>query len=216
MLQDAQNHPLPETKRKLVDAGVDLMRSRGFNATTVDDICASARVTKGGFFHYFKSKEDLAAAALRRFHELRAKESADAPFRRLADPLDRIFARLDFAKESYGGNKGLTRGCLVGVFAQELSFTNPALRSVCQDRFGRIAKDFENDLAEAKALHAPRAGFDPKSVATLYVSIVQGSLLLAKAFESNRVLVENLEQFRGYIQTLFGQKRAKVSSRSAK
>src|SRR3982751_3084934 len=79
---------VPETKRKLVDAGVQLMRSRGFNATTVDHICASARVTKGGFFHYFKSKEDLGAAALSRFHELRAKESADAPFRRLADPLD--------------------------------------------------------------------------------------------------------------------------------
>src|SRR5882672_5599069 len=89
---------LPETKRKLVDAGVNLMRSRGFNATTVDEVCAAAGVTKGGFFHYFKSKGDLAAAALTRFHEQRARKSADAPFRRLGDPLERVFGRLDFAK----------------------------------------------------------------------------------------------------------------------
>ena len=53
-----QTAELPETKRKLVDAGVTLMRSQGYNATTVDDICASASVTKGGFFHYFKCKSN--------------------------------------------------------------------------------------------------------------------------------------------------------------
>src|SRR6266446_4948870 len=220
MSKRSQITELPETKRKLLDAGVTLMRSRGFNATTVDDVCAAAGVTKGGFFHYFKSKDDLATAAIIRFHELRARESADAPFRRLADPLERVFGRLDFAKESWGDNRGLTKGCLVGMFAQELSFTNPELRLVCEDRFARMAKDFETELVEAKALYAPRAAFDPKSLAMLYVSIVQGSLMLAKAAESNRVLVENIEQFRAYLQFLFGRscsslgKQAKVSVES--
>src|SRR5712671_603114 len=205
MSTQLQTTELPETKRKLVDAGVNLMRSRGFNATTVDDVCAAAGVTKGGFFHYFKSKDNLAAAAVTRFHELKAKQFADAPFRNLADPLERVFGRLDFAKESSGGTRGLTKGCLLGMFAQEMSFTNAQLRSICHDRFAQIAKDFEIDLAEAKAVYAPRAAFDPKTVAMLYVSIVQGSLILAKASESNRVLVENIEQFRAYLQTLFGR-----------
>src|SRR5712671_4088794 len=100
MSKQSRKTEFPETKRKLVDAGVNLMRSHGFNATTVDEVCAAAGVTKGGFFHYFKSKDDLATAAITRFHELRARESADAPFRRLADPLERVFGRLDFAKES--------------------------------------------------------------------------------------------------------------------
>jgi TetR/AcrR family transcriptional regulator, transcriptional repressor for nem operon len=200
-----QTSELPETKRKLVDAGVKLMRARGFNATTVDDICSSAGVTKGGFFHYFKSKEEIAKAAVTRFREGKAKDFQDAPFRKLADPLDRVFGRLDFAKQSSGGNKHLTKGCLIGVFAQELSFTNPELRSACQDSFLRTAQDFEKDLAEAKSIHAPKAEFDPKNVAMLYVSIVQGSLMLAKASENNVVLHENIEQFRRYLQGLFGQ-----------
>jgi len=215
MLNRSQSGPVPETKRKLIDAGVSLMRQRGFNATTVDDICSEAGVTKGGFFHYFKSKDDLAAAAVVRFHELKAAELAQAPFRRLADPLDRVFGRLEFAKQSGGGIKSVTRGCLIGMFAQELSFTHAPLRTICQDKFAAIAKDFEMDLAEAKALHAPGATFDPSSVAALYVSIVQGSLMLAKASESNRVLFENLEQFRSYLQSLFSPgRKGKVSARA--
>jgi TetR/AcrR family transcriptional repressor of nem operon len=207
---------LPETKRKLLDAGVSLMRERGFNATTVDDICTQAGVTKGGFFHYFKSKDDLAAAAVVRFYEMRALQSAEAPFRSMSDPLERVFGRLDFARQSYVGPKGVTKGCLIGMFAQELSFTNAQLRTICQDRFDQTARDFEADLAQAKALYAPRAAFDPKSLATLYVSIVQGSLMLAKASESNRVLNENIEQFRSYLQILFGQSRKTTGKDLAK
>ena len=206
----------PETKRKVVDAGIASMRVRGFNATTVDDICEAAGVTKGGFFHYFKNKEELAVAAVTRFDDVRARESTDAPFRKLADPLERVFGRLDFAKESWNSDKGPTKGCLVGMFAQELSLTNPELRRACEERFARVAKDFETDLAEAKALYAPRVGFDPKSLAMLYLSIVQGSLMLAKAAASNRVLVENIEQFRAYLQTLFGQGRRSTGKRPGK
>ena len=46
MLNQMPSTELPETKRKLVDAGVKLMRTRGYNATTVDEICADAGVTK--------------------------------------------------------------------------------------------------------------------------------------------------------------------------
>lgn len=194
---------LSDTKRHLLDAGITLMRRKGFNATSVDEICLEAEVTKGAFFHYFKSKEDLAKAALLWFQENRTASFAEAPFRKLADPLDRLYARLDYAKESYCDPNHRTKGCLFGMFAQEISFINPALRSLCLDAFLANAADLEKDLAEAKAIHAPHAAFNPKNVAMFYISIVQGSLILAKASESNAVFVENIEQFRTYLQSLF-------------
>jgi TetR/AcrR family transcriptional regulator, transcriptional repressor for nem operon len=209
MTSTNQISELPETKRRLLDAGVSLMRQQGYNATTVDDICHAAGVTKGGFFHYFKSKEEVAKAAVERFREVKTQSFQDAPFRQLVDPLARVYGRLDFAKESTGDGKHLTKGCLMGVFAQELSFTHPELRSVCQESFTRMAGDFEKDLAEAKSLHSPKANFDPKNVAMLYVTIIQGSLMLAKAAETNAVLHENIEQFRRYLQGLFGQSSGK-------
>lgn len=195
----------PETKRKLVDAGVNLMRARGYNATTVDEICTAAGVTKGGFFHYFKNKDEIAKAALVSFHEAKLRDYAAAPFRKLADPLERVFGRLDYIKGSYTGDLNhRTKGCLIGVFAQELAFTNPDLRAACQAYFSKIAEDFGNDLAAAKAVYAPKAAFDPKSLATLYISIVQGSLLLAKAAEDSAIVAANIEQFRTYLQGLYG------------
>ena len=51
-------------REKLLGVGTDLMRRSGYAATTVDEICTSAGVTKGAFFHHFPSKEALAAECL--------------------------------------------------------------------------------------------------------------------------------------------------------
>ena len=153
---------VPETKRKLVDAAIGLMRTCGYNATTVDDICAAAGVTKGGFFHYFKSKDELAMAALTHFREGKAKEYEDAPFQKSTDPLDRVFGRLDYVKKTSGDNQHPTKGCLFGMFAQELAFTSPSFRSACQGYFSKIAEDFGKDLAAAKAGARAPSQFRPK------------------------------------------------------
>src|SRR5260370_1381794 len=100
MKEQIETAEWPETKRRLVDAGVNLMRARGFNATSLDDICSTAEVTKGGFFHYFKSKDEIARAAIAEFADAKARSFQNAPFRKLKDPLDRVFGRLDFAIES--------------------------------------------------------------------------------------------------------------------
>jgi len=209
-----QNTGPAETKLKLLDAGITLMRSRGYSATTVDEICAEAGVTKGAFFHYFKSKDDLARNSLNHFFEGKVQDYNEAPFRKLPDPLERVFGRLDYLKETGGDRSHVTKGCLIGVFAQELAFTNPEIRDLCQDFFSRMGRDFACDLAEARAAHAPEAKFDPKALAQLYVAIVQGSLLLAKTAGNNDVLIENLEQFRAYLKTFFSSESGKGSGQS--
>jgi TetR/AcrR family transcriptional repressor of nem operon len=217
MLKRIQSAAVPETKRKLVDAGMNLMRASGYNATTVDDICAAAGVTKGGFFHYFKSKDELAQAALEAFFAGKARDYQAAPFRRLADPLERILGRLDFVEAASGtASKHVTKGCLIGVFAQEMAFTNSALREACQGYFSRMAGDFEKDLTEAKAAYAPKSNFEPKSVAWLYLAIVQGSLLLAKVAGNNSVLAVNIDQFRQYLQGVLGSGRGSAASTPAR
>lgn len=125
-----------------------------------------------------------------------------------------MFVRLDYVEQSAGGKAHVTKGCLIGVFAQELAFTNPEIRDICHNFFSRTGRDFAHDLAEAKTAHAPDAKFDPKAVAQLYISIMQGSLMLAKTAGNNSVLIENIEQFRNYLKTLFTADPSKVSGKS--
>jgi AcrR family transcriptional regulator len=55
--------PKVAARQKLLDATLALIRKKGYSSTSVDELCAQAGVTKGAFFHHFKSKDALAIAA---------------------------------------------------------------------------------------------------------------------------------------------------------
>ena len=65
---------------KILDAALMVIRAKGYTATTVDDLCAASDVTKGAFFHHFKSKDDLAIAAADYWSEMTDKLFAAAPY----------------------------------------------------------------------------------------------------------------------------------------
>ncbi len=46
-----------ETRKRLFQAALDLLVKKGYDRVTVDDICAKAGVSKGTFYHHFKSKD---------------------------------------------------------------------------------------------------------------------------------------------------------------
>src|ERR1700687_3133111 len=79
-----------ESKTKLLDAALHMFRAKGYTATTVDDICHEAGVTKGSFFYHFKSKDDLALAAVEYWEKTAEAFFAAAPYRQSQDPLDRL------------------------------------------------------------------------------------------------------------------------------
>src|SRR5882762_2463089 len=89
---------LHESKAKLLDAALLAIRARGYSATTVDDVCRTAGLTKGSFFHHFESKEDLALAAARHFSAQAEGLFATAPYRALPDPVDRLLGYVEFRK----------------------------------------------------------------------------------------------------------------------
>src|SRR5438477_870953 len=95
--------PKPSAKEKVLDAALAVIRSKGYVATTVDDLCAHAGVTKGAFFHHFRSKEDLAVAAADHWSEMTGNLFAQAPYHDHADPLDRVLGYVDFRKSLLAG-----------------------------------------------------------------------------------------------------------------
>ncbi|HMU93681.1 MAG TPA: TetR/AcrR family transcriptional regulator [Anaerolineales bacterium] len=53
-----------ETRSKILGAAIKLFSTRGFNSASVDDICRDAGISKGAFYHHFKSKQALFLALL--------------------------------------------------------------------------------------------------------------------------------------------------------
>ena len=85
-----------ESKIRLLNSALDVIRAKGYAGTTVDDICHKAGITKGSFFHHFKSKDELALAAAAYWTSMTEAFFAAAPYRNAQDPLDRLFGYLDF------------------------------------------------------------------------------------------------------------------------
>src|ERR1700722_15235809 len=118
------------TKQKLLDAAQELMRTNGYTSTTVDDICEAAKLTKGSFFHYFDSKEQLAVEVAERFFTAKEEMFQSASFRRKKDPWERVLGYVDFLIEM-SRHPAAIKGCLLGSFVQELSESHPKIRRVC-------------------------------------------------------------------------------------
>jgi TetR/AcrR family transcriptional regulator, transcriptional repressor for nem operon len=194
-------HPI--VRQRLVDAACELMLRDGFAGTGVAEICAAAGVTKGSFFHYFESKDAIGAAALMRFGAELWGAFAAAPFLVDPDPLRRVEGYIDFTIEVCRSSV-LRRGCLVGVLAQELATTEQSVREQCNSIFGGWADSFADHLAAAKAACAPDASWDPRSLATYFVVVVEGALLLAKTSANPRLVEAQLEHFRVYVRSLLG------------
>ena len=188
------------TKERLLDAAQELMLAKGFSATTVDEICGAAKLTKGSFFHYFESKDELGKVLLERF----CAQSSQRHQRfsgSEADPLKRVYRYLDGVAET-ASDPALSRGCLLGTFAQELSDVSPRIRMSCAKGFENWAGQFAKDLSLAKARHAPKASFRPHELAEHLIAILEGSLILGKAKKDKRVLKQNLRHYKNYLKSL--------------
>jgi len=190
------------SRERLIRAGTELIRSRGYAGTSVGEICSAAGVSKGAFFHHFSSKEDLATSCLARWEEWVTSLHASAPYRELEDPVERARACMSFMIEMFEG-AGPPPSCLAGVTAQEASVTNEALREAAHACFASAEAGFAALLEEAFAGRE----VDSSSLASLWVATLQGALLLAKASGDRATIVRSLAHVKRYIEGLLDAPR---------
>lgn len=186
----------------LLDAAVAVIREQGLAATSVDDLCAKAGVTKGAFFHHFDSKQALAVAAAEHWAATTGALFESASYHEPADPADRVLAYLDFrAMLIQGSIADFT--CLVGTMTQEAYATHPDIRDACAASIFGHAATLEADIDEALRAAAAPAEIDAASVARHTQAVLQGAFILAKASGDPTVVNESIAHLRRYLEILF-------------
>lgn len=194
--------PRPGAREKLLEASFALIREKGYAATSVDELCAKAGVTKGAFFHHFHSKDALAVAALGRWTEVSRTLLETAPYHRHPDPLDRLLGYLDFRKALLKGEVAEFT-CLAGTLVQETYATHPAIREACDASISDQAATLEADIAEAMKLYGVRGSGSARSLALYTCAVLQGAFILAKAKNGYDVAAASVDHLRRYVELLF-------------
>ena len=194
----------PDARAKLLAAALAVIRTKGYSATTVDELCAAAGVTKGAFFHHFRSKDELGVAAAEHWSETTGAMFAAAPYHRLVDPLDRLLAYVDFRKALLrGGVPEFT--CLVGTMVQETYQTAPAIRDACDRSISRHAATLVADIEAAMAERGMTPAWTAASLALHTQAVLQGAFILAKAKGGAEVAADSVDHLKRYIELLFGR-----------
>jgi TetR/AcrR family transcriptional repressor of nem operon len=187
---------------KLLDVALRVIREKGYHATSVDELCAAAGVTKGAFFHHFKSKEELAIAAADHWSAITGDLFAQAPYHAPADPLDRVLGYLDFRAALIRGTLAEFT-CLAGTMTQETFLTSPAIRDACFASISGHARTLEADIEEAIARHGVKDGITALSLALHTQAVLQGAFILAKAKDDPAIAIDSIAHLRRYIACLF-------------
>ncbi len=190
-------------RTKLLNTALKQIRAAGYEATTVDDLCKGAGVTKGAFFHHFKSKEALGIAAAQHWSDVTGKLFETAPYHAYEDPLDQLIAYIDFRATLLDDQSVAEATCLLGTMVQEIYDTNPAIRAACLAGITGHADTIASIIAAAKSRHAPKATWTAESLALHTQAVIQGAFILAKAKNDLALARDSILHLRRYVELLF-------------
>jgi TetR/AcrR family transcriptional regulator, transcriptional repressor for nem operon len=193
--------PRGEARARLIEAARSLVRHMGFAATSVDDLCAAAGVTKGAFFHHFPSKEALGVALVDDWTETTGAMFAAHPYNQHPDPLDRVFGYLDLRRELLG-QPVAEFSCVAGTSVQEAFESSPAIRDAAARSIASGFDHVRSHLAEALARH-PVPGITAEGLAQQFQVAVQGGIILAKAAGVADPAREAFDHLERYLRLLF-------------
>ena len=203
MPRPTKHHPeRGDARTRLLEAARSVIRTKGFAATTVDDLCAEAGVTKGAFFHHFESKEALGVAAADFWAETTTVFFQGAPYHDHDDPLDRILAYVEFRKSIIEGELPEFT-CLVGTMVQEAYESHPGIRDACAASIFGHAATLEPDIAAAMSARGIESDWTAASLAKHTQAVLQGAFILAKATGDPAMARESADHLKRYIELLF-------------
>ena len=179
-----------DADQRLMDAALALMWEESYGSVTIDDICTRADVKKGSFYYFFKSKAELAVAALEKLWKEQWKPMLDACFSPSVEPLQRfknyfdtIHAKQVDAKARYGK----VLGCPVCTVGSEVSTQEVDVCATIRDMLSRKHRYYQSAIRDAVAQGSIEA-CDPVEASLALFALLEGLVSQARIMNDPDVL----------------------------
>jgi TetR/AcrR family transcriptional repressor of nem operon len=171
----------------VIDRAMRQFWAHGYEATSVDDLCAATGLNRSSLYRAFGSKRELLDTALTAYE----RSSLHRIEQLLAEHPIREGLRRFLMGLFHGASSATQWGCLIGNCASEIAAHDPK----AQKRLWQILSRIEDLLCDALA-RAQRDGalserIDPRSIARFLMTQAQGLRLVAKT-KPPRPVLENI------------------------
>jgi AcrR family transcriptional regulator len=177
------------SRERIVERAADLFAVRGIAAVSVDEVLAAAGAGKGQFYHYFRGRDELAAAAV----GYRCAQAVAGLTEALGDVSSLAGLELALAGFVAGFEQSGMPGCPIGTLASEVAGRNEEARLQAAAGFDAWERLLAQALERMRQGGELRAGADPAVLATGLLASLEGGMVLSQArkdMASLRIAVE--------------------------
>ncbi len=195
-----------ETRAKIMDIAQDAVLSKGFDATSIEEIVASAEITKSGFFYHFRDKNALARALIERHIEVEEKLFDDllGRARELSDdPLQSALIGLKLLAELIADMPGGHPGCVVATAVYQDRLFDRDVREANRRAVLGWRRRFRAMFDEVAEVYPVNDDVDLDHLADMVSSVIEGGLVMSRAVGEPLITAQQILLLRSYVKLLF-------------
>ncbi|MFP3944305.1 MAG: TetR/AcrR family transcriptional regulator [Alphaproteobacteria bacterium] len=182
------------TSRRIVDAATGLIKVRGYNAFSYQDVSELVGIRKASIHHHFSTKADLGGAVVRQF-TAGFGESLDEIDAAHPVALRRIMAFAELA----GGLVDRDEMCPCAMLASEAETLPVALREELRAYYARVAGWLAGNVRRGREDGSVRLGGEAEDIAQLVLACVQGAAMTARCMKSRTTFDAAMRQLQNLL-----------------
>jgi TetR/AcrR family transcriptional repressor of nem operon len=189
------------TRLNILQKAFELIYAKGYQATSVDDIIATTKVTKGAFYYHFKTKDEMGLAIIQDILNPSSVDLFIEPFQQTNDPNKEIYGMI---KHLLYENPVLLAqyGCPVSNLAQEMTPWHQEFSDALNALTARWRQIMIDTIKNGKKSGYYKSGIHPGQVADFVLSGYWGIRNLGKVNNSADCYKGYLKELKNYLQGL--------------
>jgi TetR/AcrR family transcriptional regulator, transcriptional repressor for nem operon len=179
-----------DADQRLMQAALELIWEGSYGSVTIDQICQRADVKKGSFYYFYKSKADLAVAALGKLWSETWQPFLDRCFSSSVEPIARITTYLEsiYSMQMEAKTKtGKVLGCPVCTVGSEVSTQEVDVTAVVRSMMSKKRRYYESAIRDALAQGAIDP-CDPAEVSVALQALLEGLVSQARIMNDPDIL----------------------------
>jgi len=190
-----------KTRSEILRVAFGEIYEHGFQATSVNDIVAKTNVTKGAFFHYFPTKNDLGYALADEILRDMMVDRWIKPLNAYRNPVQGMVKTYRKLMEATTDEE-LSLGCPLNNLTQEMSAVDPVFRDKLRGVLQTWIDETEKHLRRARDGGYIKPNVDVRMAAEFAVMAEEGSAALVKNLGDRRVYRSLYEAFRVFMESI--------------